>query len=117
MRPADPLTAWSDPGGEDLGCAYINGHAAPCGATLKLGSSYCPRHYAITHVARGSIAEIRRLKEINLVARIVGGRMGSTSILGPLPGEIEQLERRQLLAILGPRRLGRAGRPSRLRRV
>ncbi len=115
MASSAPLTAWAIPGGENDGCAFINGHAAPCGAALKSGSSYCLRHYALTHVARGSEAEVLRLREIACVARIVGGRMGSGSILGPLPGEIEEIERRQLLAVIGPRRLGRAGRPSKLR--
>ncbi len=116
MPSAAPLTAWATSGAEDDGCAFINGHAAsPCGAVLKLGSSYCPRHYALTHIAHGSEAEVLRLREIACVARIVGSHMASGSILGPLPGEIEEIERRSLLTVVGPRRLGWAGRPRKLR--
>jgi hypothetical protein len=56
-----------------------------------------------------------RFQTFNRIAKIVGGRMGRGGIGGPLPGEIEELDRRQLFAILGPRRLGRAGRPPKLR--
>ncbi len=99
---ADPFTARGDPGGGKAGCAFINGHVAPCGAVLRLGSSYCPRHHALTHIPRGSPAENAELKAINALAKIVGGRLGKGGVIGPLPGDIEELERRAMFAVIGP---------------
>jgi hypothetical protein len=116
MVAAFRLTAWDGPSGAEDCCAYLieNGHSERCGDPCALGSSYCPVHHEITHLALGSQAEAARFRGFNTIATIVGGRMGKGA-MNPLPGEIEELERRQIIAMLGPRRLGRAGRPSKLR--
>lgn len=64
-------------GGEDQGCAYVlheQGCGRACGAPRRRGSSYCPRHHALCHVACGSIAETNRLREVEALASAVGGR-------------------------------------------
>jgi hypothetical protein len=59
-------------GGE--GCAYILDAGGACGAALRPGSSYCPAHHALCHVAEGSAGERRKLKESEALALAVGGK-------------------------------------------
>jgi hypothetical protein len=45
-----------------------------CGAKRQARSSYCAFHHARCHAAGGSAAERRRLREVEILARVVGGR-------------------------------------------
>lgn len=59
-----------------LGCAYIldDGDSCRfCGGVPRRGSSYCPQHHALCHVASGTAEESRRLREVEELARVVGG--------------------------------------------
>lgn len=67
------------------GCCYIldgDGRRRFCGSERRLGSSYCPEHHALCHLAGGTRAEARRLREVEALASAVGGRRGSS---GPEP--------------------------------
>jgi hypothetical protein len=67
-----------------LGCAYILDERGSsricggprCGAPRRPVSAYCPHHHALCHVATGSRAETDRLREVEALARVVGGRRG-----------------------------------------
>jgi hypothetical protein len=59
------------------GCAYIIEEGEDrrcCGEGLRPGSSYCPPHHALCHLACGTIEEARILREVEALARAVGGR-------------------------------------------
>ena len=80
------------------GCAFIlaaaaGGPAVACGAPCQSGSSYCAPHHALCHISGGSVAEARRLREIEALARAIGGRRGEA---GRRPPErfLRRLERR-----------------------
>ena len=84
---------------EGEGCAYVmDGGAvgsAParfCPALRRPGSAYCPQHHAQCHLASGSTAEKRRLREIEVLATAVGGRRGQTARRPPAP-VLRRLER------------------------
>jgi hypothetical protein len=100
MPSADPFTAWGDLGPGDDCCAFIveNGHSEPCGDACELGSPYCPRHHALTHLARGSLAEAAQIRRIDVIALLAGARIGRAG--APFAGEIEGLERRQVAAVI-----------------
>ncbi len=58
-------------------CAYIIGDAAAhqiCGAMRQPGSAYCPDHHALCHIGSGTDAEIRGLREVEVLADAVAGR-------------------------------------------
>jgi hypothetical protein len=62
---------------DEPGCAYILDECDSrriCGAPLKAASPYCPNHHAICHVAYGSEAESDHLREVEAIAKAVGGR-------------------------------------------
>lgn len=62
---------------EDLGCAYIIDEAdgrRVCAAMRQSYSSYCPHHHSLCHIACGSKAETDRLREVEALATVVGGR-------------------------------------------
>jgi hypothetical protein len=62
---------------DDSGCAYILDEAdgrRSCGARCRGASSYCPTHHALCHVSYGSEAEADRLREVEALAKAVGGR-------------------------------------------
>ena len=68
-----PIVATED----DIGCAYVVDESdgwRSCGASRKLGSSYCPEHHALCHIACGTKAETDRLREVEALASAVGGR-------------------------------------------
>jgi hypothetical protein len=80
--------------GELLGCCYIvdgMNDRRRCGAVLRPGSSYCPEHHALCHLAGGTRAEARRLREVEALAAAVGGRRGSDG-KGPSRRFLEKLE-------------------------
>ena len=69
---------------EERRCAYIidtvngaaNGAAEArfCGAACSPRSAYCPEHHARCRLRGGSLAEERRLREIEALATAVGGK-------------------------------------------
>src|SRR5579883_3104238 len=94
------------------GCAYIvDDGDGRCGAACRAGSPYCPEHHALCHLAGGSRAARRRLREEAALAALVGGRSGRPGRLPP--------ERRRHDAIEPVERAfaDAAGRPSRPYRV
>ena len=77
------------------GCAYIlddRDGCSICGLALRRGSSYCPQHHALCHVASGTVEETRRLREVEELARVVGGRRGAEGV-GPSRRFLKRLER------------------------
>jgi hypothetical protein len=74
----------------DDGCAYIldercdqGGSVIRCGARCRAGSSYCPTHHALCHLASGSAAERRLLRRAEALADAVGGKRGRPSAAPP----------------------------------
>jgi hypothetical protein len=64
-------------------CAFVldaaGGNHGPvnfCNAPSQPGSAYCPAHHASCHLANGSAAERRQLREIEALAEAVGGKRG-----------------------------------------
>jgi hypothetical protein len=79
---------------DDRGCAYVldePGHSLTCGAALRPGSSYCPRHHALCYILSGSRAEVKRLREVEALASAVGGRRARQGI-GPSRQFLDRLE-------------------------
>jgi len=83
------------------GCAFIldTAGAAPavsqprfCNAPCRPGSAYCSAHDRLCHLAAGSDGERRRLREIEALARAVGGRQGRPA-REPPPALLRRLER------------------------
>ena len=70
-------------GGDDGGCAFVldgigrsSGCVNLCNEPRQSGSAYCPGHHASCHLANGSEAERRQLREIEALAKAVGGKQG-----------------------------------------
>ena len=70
-------------GADDGGCAFVldgigrcSGCVNFCNKPRQLGSAYCPEHHASCHLANGSEAERRQLREIEALAKAVGGKQG-----------------------------------------
>jgi hypothetical protein len=61
---------------EGIGCAYLLRAERSCGLPRRPRSSYCPQHHALCHVAHGTRAEANQLREVETLARAVGGRQG-----------------------------------------
>jgi hypothetical protein len=62
---------------KDIGCAYLvdeSDSRRPCGVTRRPSSSYCPHHHSLCHIVCGSKAETDRLREVEAIASVVGGR-------------------------------------------
>ncbi len=82
----------AEPGEEDeVGCAFVldlsDADAAQsqfCGAPRRPGSAYCSAHHASCHLATGSRAERLRLREMDALARAVGGKSGGDAPQPPL---------------------------------
>ena len=67
---------------DEPGCAYIldeGGVGRACGAPRLGASPYCATHHALCHVANGSPAEANRLREVEAIAKAVGGRRSPSS--------------------------------------
>ena len=65
------------------GCAFVLDRDADaaakqrrCGAPRRLGSVYCYEHHALCYLPSRSLAEQRKLREIDALAEAVGGRSG-----------------------------------------
>lgn len=85
-------------GREEEGCAFplitkSKDAALPgfCQAPAQPGSAYCPHHHALCHLRRGSRAEKAQLREVDRLARLVGGRHGRGGE-GPSQRFLERLE-------------------------
>jgi hypothetical protein len=78
----------------DHGCAFLlegpNGRRI-CGAPCQTSSSYCAHHHSLCHVACGSRAERRRLREVETLANAVGGRRARQGV-APSRQFLERLE-------------------------
>lgn len=62
---------------DDSNCAFIageNGERRYCGARRRPGSPYCADHHVLCHVRCGTPEEIKRLREVEVLANAVGGR-------------------------------------------
>jgi len=76
----------------ESGCVYILGEGVDrrvCGApreaavtSRKAPSPYCQEHHALCHVAYGSAAEADHLREVEAIAKVVGGRRARDTV-GP----------------------------------
>ena len=80
----------------DLGCAFILNEGDVrqiiCGTPCKPASPYCPRHHGLCHIDPGSVAENARLREVEALAKAVGGRR-SRAAGGPSRQFLKRLER------------------------
>ena len=89
MRISSVPVGWEDDQ-DDPGCAYILdecGGRRNCGAprkavsaSQKAASPYCPEHHLLCHVAYGSEAEADHLREVEAIAKVVGGRRSRYSV-------------------------------------
>jgi hypothetical protein len=80
---------------DDMGCLYILDECEGrriCGAPLRPDSPYCPDHHALCHVASGSTAENNRIREVEALAKAVGGRRAREGG-GPSRRFLKRLER------------------------
>ena len=82
------------------GCCFRAGEAGigamPCGLPRRAGSAYCPEHHAACHLSGGSPEEHRRLREIEALADVVGGKRGPAAQQPParLMQRLLRVERR-----------------------
>jgi hypothetical protein len=83
----------------DGGCAFVIDDPDPissganfCDAPREPGSTYCRRHHALCYLPRHSVAERRQLREIEALAKAVGGRQGRAARQPP-PQLLRQLDR------------------------
>lgn len=84
----------SEPYDGDSKCAYIwgeNGERRYCGAPRRSGSAYCSEHHMLCHVPCGTPEEIKRLREVEVLANAVGGRRTRHGS-GPSPRFLRRLE-------------------------
>jgi hypothetical protein len=92
---------------DDPGCAYpIDGLGTcpprACGAPRRRASAYCPEHHARCRLRSGSSAELRRWRESEALAAVVGGRLGKPG-REPPPALLRRLARVSR-AVLRPKR-------------
>jgi hypothetical protein len=83
---------------DEPGCAYILDECESrriCGAPRKAVSPYCPEHHVLCHVAYGSEAEADHLRQVEAIAKVVGGRRSRYSVKpsGQFLKRIEQAAR------------------------
>src|SRR4051794_21222134 len=90
------ITMDSEP---DDGCAFVldrESRAAAaqirCTAPRRPGSAYCHAHHALCHLPSESLAEQRKLKEMEALAEAVGGRRGR-SARPPPPRFLQRMDR------------------------
>src|SRR3954463_5199907 len=67
----------------ECGCAFVleedirtKAGRGFCAAPPRPGSAYCHAHHAVCHLSSDSLAEERKLKEIEALAEAVGGKSG-----------------------------------------
>ena len=73
-------------------CAYPVGERTPCGAPCRLGSPYCAAHHRLCYLPHGSRAELRWLRQFEVLAVAVGGRRERDGA-GPPRRFLDRLER------------------------
>ena len=83
----------------DDGCAFVleeESRAATgqtyCAAPRHPGSAYCHAHHALCYLPSESLAERRKLKEIEALAEAVGGRSGRPARRPP-PRFLQRMDR------------------------
>lgn len=80
---------------QNEGCAFVveeSDSRRMCGSSRRPGSSYCPEHHALCHLAYGSAAEADRLREVEVIASAVAGRR-SRNRRGPSTQFLRRLEK------------------------
>jgi hypothetical protein len=83
---------------DESGCTYLLDESDGrriCGAPRKATSPYCPEHHSLCHVAYGSEAEADRLREVEAIAKVVGGRR-SRDTAGPSRRFLRRIEQAAL---------------------
>ena len=65
---------------------------AYCAAPRRAGSAYCHAHHALCYLPSDSLAERRKLKEIEALAEAVGGRSGRPARRPP-PRFLQRMDR------------------------
>ena len=92
-----PIIMESEP---NDGCAFVldrESRAAAgqirCAAPRRPGSAYCHAHHALCHLPSESLAERRKLKEIEALAEAVGGRSGRPARRPPPPRFLQRMNR------------------------
>jgi hypothetical protein len=79
---------------DESGCTYLLDESDGrriCGAPPKAASPYCPEHHSLCHAAYGSEAEADRLREVEAIAKVVGGRR-SRGTAGPSRRFLRRIE-------------------------
>jgi len=69
------------------GCRYLldqrtggkRNDPGQCGAKEQPGSAYCPEHHALCYLPRSSVLEGHRLRQIDRIGELVGGRQGANT--------------------------------------
>jgi hypothetical protein len=79
-------------GADDVGCAFVldsvgrgSGCVNFCNEPRQSGSAYCRVHHASCHLSNGSEAERQQLREIEALAKAVGGKQGRAARHPPAP--------------------------------
>jgi hypothetical protein len=95
-RAVPPTNAAFEP---DEGCAFvldIESRATAgqicCATPRRPGSAYCHTHHALCYLPSESLAERRKLKEIEALAEAVGGRSGRPA-RRPSPSFLQRMNR------------------------
>ena len=95
-RATSPTNAESEP---DDGCAFVlegdsraTAGQVYCAAPRRPGSAYCHAHHALCYLPSESLAERRKLKEIEALAEAVGGRSGRPARRPP-PRFLQRMDR------------------------
>ena len=83
----------------DEGCAFVLDRESRtatgqtcCAAPRRPGSAYCPTHHALCYLPPESLAERRKLKEIEALAGAVGGKSGRPARRPP-PRFLDRMDR------------------------
>ena len=76
---------------DESGCSYLLDARGICGAPRKAASPYCTAHHSLCHAAYGSEAEADRLREVEAIAKVVGGRRSRDSA-GPSRRFLRRIE-------------------------
>jgi hypothetical protein len=91
-----PINAEPEPDG---GCAFvldvdtrITAGRTFCAALCRPGSAYCHAHHAVCHLPSESLAERRKIKEIEALAEAVGGKSGRSARCPP-PSFLQRMNR------------------------
>jgi hypothetical protein len=103
-----PINAESEPDG---GCAFVldeenlgvTGQTC-CTAPRRRGSARCDAHHALCYLRSESLAERRKLKEIEALAEAVGGRSGRPT-RRPSPRFLQRMDRASRTALRPKRSL------------